>query len=205
MPTATPERYSTSRHGTPTKTPGSLLGQFNEMSSKPSATVSVPGNAVGVKSRGVPVSELLSGVGPPKTVTSGVTVVGELTRLCEAKAFCVGEPPKSILFDPNTKHFVGIPPGFPEKKRYMDAMICVAMAITSKQWKALQSQDFNGQDQRSELFEIQKNTMSKVRELEIQWGVRMNGGRKDRSKPGMNSLGIRFGAIRKKMKVLRTY
>ena len=46
------------------------------------------------------------------------------------------------------EHFVGIPAGFKEKKRNEDAMIYVAMAITPKQWKVLQTLDFNGQDPR---------------------------------------------------------
>ena len=82
-------------------------------------------------------------------------------------------------------------------------MIFVAMAIIPKQWKALQTPDFNGQDPRIEVFENQKYTLSKVMELEIQWGVRMNSKGKDRSKPGMNSLGIRFSGVTNKMKAMR--
>ena len=72
------------------------------------------------------------------------------------------------------------------------------MAITTKQRKALQTQDFNGLDLMVELFEIQKYTLSKVRELEIKWGARMNSGEKNRAKPGTNSLGTCFNGVRKK-------
>ena len=85
-----------------------------------------------------------------------------------------------------------------EKRRYTDAIMCVAMVIAPKQWKALQTPDFSGQNPRTEVFEIQKCTLSQMMELEIQWGVRMNSKGKDRSKLGMNSLGICFSGVRKK-------
>ena len=80
------------------------------MSNKPSAskpssaTVPITGTAV------------LAGLGLPKTVTSGVTVAGELFRLWEANMFFVGETTRTILSDPKMKHFVGVPAGFKEKE-----------------------------------------------------------------------------------------
>ena len=74
--------------------------------------------------------------------------------------FRVDETTRTILFDLKMKHFVGIPAGFKEKKRNEDAMIYVAMAITPKQWKVLQTLDFNGREPRTEVFEIQKCTPS---------------------------------------------
>ena len=77
-------------------------------------------------------------------------------------------------------------------------MICMAMAITPKEQKALQTQDLTGLDPKTDLFEIQKCTLSKVIELEIQWGVRINSKGKDKVRPGMNSLAIRFSGVRRK-------
>ena len=52
------------------------------------------------------------------------------------------------------------------------------------------------------MFEIQKCTLSKLLELEIQWGINTNK-TKDKAKPGMNSLGIRFITVMKKTKAVR--
>ena len=78
--------------------------------------------------------------------------------------------------------------------------MCVAMAITPKQWKALQTPDVNGTGPRTEVFDIQKCTLLKVLELEIQWGVKgvKTKNKKDKSQPGLNSIGMRFCAIKKK-------
>ena len=59
---------------------------------------------------------MLTSLGIPKTVMSGVTVAGELFRLWEVKMLFVGETTRTILFGPKMKHFVGIPAGFKEKR-----------------------------------------------------------------------------------------
>jgi hypothetical protein len=73
--------------------------------------------------------------------------------------------------------------GSKKRERYTDAMTCIAMAITADQWKTLKTQDLNGLDMRTLLFEIEKRTLLKVRELEVQWGTRKNSGGKDEAKP----------------------
>jgi len=148
---------------------------------------------------------VLDSLGLAKTVTSGTEVAGELFRLWKAKKFFVGGTTKHILFDTALKDFVGVKPGFSEKKRYKDGMMCVAMAITPKQWKALQTPDVNGTGPRTEVFDIQKCTLLKVLELEIQWGVKgvKAESKKDKSQPGLNSIGMRFCAIKKKMKAMK--
>ena len=72
--TATPERLTHPPPSIPGTLPGSLVGKFNEVSSKPSAskpsaTPPVTGIAV------------VTSIGLPKTVASGVIVAGELMRL----------------------------------------------------------------------------------------------------------------------------
>jgi hypothetical protein len=204
-PAATPQKYGTSLHGTPGTKPGASVRLFNEVCGKPSATLAGNESAVVTKEL-VTISDALSGIGKPKAVTSGVTVAGELKRLWEAQALCarkIGEVPKSVLFDPKSKYFVGVPISFSEKNRYRGAMTCVAMAITSDQWKALQTQDLNGLDMRTLFYDIEKRTLLKVKELEVQWGTRINSGGKDKAKPGMNSLGIRFSALRKKLVAMK--
>ena len=82
-------------------------------------------------------------------------------------------------------------------------MTCIAMAITADQWKTLKTQDLNGLDMRTLFYDIEKRTLLKVKELEVQWGTRRNSGGKDKAKPGMNSLGIRFSALRKKLVAMK--
>ena len=83
-PAVTPERLTHPPHNIPGTLTGSLLGKFNEVSSKHSA--SKPSSAT------LPVTRIavLASIGLPKTVTSGVTVAGELFRLWEANMFFVG-------------------------------------------------------------------------------------------------------------------
>ena len=81
-------------------------------------------------------------------------------------------------------------------------MICIAMAITPKQWKTLQTPDVNGKGPRTEVFDIQKCTLSKLLEFEIQWGVKTSKA-KDKSQPGMNSLDIRVSTVMTKMKAMK--
>ena len=198
-PIASPERLSLPPPCTTDALPGSLARKFNDVSSLSSASKASSSTVR------APESVVLDSLGLAKTVTSGTEVAGELFRLWKAKKFFVGGTTKRILFDAALKDFVGVKPGFSEKKRYKDGMMCVAMAITPKQWKALQTPDVNGTGPRTEVFDIQKCTLLKVLELEIQWGVKgvKTKNKKDKSKPGLNSIGMRFCAIKKKMKAMK--
>ena len=198
-PIASPERLTHPPRCTTDALPGSLARKFNDVSSLSSASKASSSTVR------APESVVLDSLGLAKTVTSGTEVAGELFRLWKAKKFFVGGTTKRILFDAALKDFVGVKPGFSEKKRYKDGMMCVAMAITPKQWKALQTPDVNGTGPRTEVFDIQKCTLLKVLELEIQWGVKgvKTKNKKDKSKPGLNSIGMRFCAIKKKMKAMK--
>ena len=69
---------------------------------------------------------------PARQTTAGQTVQTELTRLAEAKVFFPGHGlnlAKAMLFDSKDPHYIGVPTQFPERSRYRDAMIVVAMTI----------------------------------------------------------------------------
>ena len=72
---------------------------------------------------------------PARQSTAGITVLTELVRLAEAGNFFPGpviKLAKAMLFDSSETHYIGVPIHFPEKSRYRDAMITVAMTITKK-------------------------------------------------------------------------
>ena len=62
--------------------------------------------------------------------TSDVTVATELTKMWRRGAFKQTGLTKSMLYDVNNKHFVGVPRSFPENSRYKNAMKAVAMGLT---------------------------------------------------------------------------
>ena len=67
-----------------------------------------------------------------KQTTAGQTVQTELIRLADAKVFFPGpglKLAKAMLFDSKEPHYIGVPIHFPEKSRYRDTMITVAMTI----------------------------------------------------------------------------
>ena len=51
--------------------------------------------------------------------------------------------------------------------------------------------------------DAKKTTMLKAKELEVQWGLRNNMGGTDKARPGMNSLGIRFTKLKRKMQTMK--
>ena len=45
--------------------------------------------------------------------------------------------------------------------------------------------------------------MLKAKELEVQWGLRSNAGGPTKAKAGMNSIGIQFAKLKKKMETMK--
>ena len=94
---------------------------------------------------------------------------------------------------------------FIEKERYKDAMTFVAMALTSDQWQLLQTRDMDNSSSRRLFADAEKATMLKAKELEVQWGLRSNMRGPDKANALMNSLGIRFAKLKRKMQTMKKF
>ena len=79
----------------------------------------------------------------------------------------------------------------------------VVMALTLDQWQLCQTWDMDNYSSRILFADAYKATMLKVKELEVQWGLRSNVGGPEKAKAGMNSLGTLFAKLEKKIESMK--
>lgn len=161
------------------------------------------------KARSTNINDSLDGIAETCENVGGITVSDELERLWKTGAFSTlkskladDDASRKALFDRSHAHSVPIHPAFiqnSEMATYECGMTLVAMAIESDEWEELLKEGVDEMEHRRLLASIEKSTMGKAYQLEVENDLRQAGSN-CKMKPTIHSLGTRFRAIRNKWK-----